>query len=129
MGRMVNRLTAVTVTKLNTAGLYFDGDGLLLKVVQGRDALTKSWVFRYRFDGKRRDMGLGPVRTISLVEARERARQIRQQLIQNIDPLSARDVDRAKRQRDNAAHAFRSQVLLTQFFSQAATLLNAPLVV
>ena len=103
MGRMVNRLTAVTVTKLNTPGLYFDGDGLLLKVVQGRDALTKSWVFRYRFDGKRRDMGLGPVRTFSLVEARERARQIRQQLMQNIDPLSARDADRAKRQRDNAA--------------------------
>lgn len=52
MGRMVNRLTAVTVTKLNTPGLYFDGDGLLLKVVQGRrEALTKSWVFRYRFDG------------------------------------------------------------------------------
>lgn len=54
-----NRLAAVTATKLNTPGLYFDGDGLLLKVVQGRDALTKSWVFRYRFDGKRRDMGLG----------------------------------------------------------------------
>jgi len=48
-------------------------------------------------------MGLGPVRTFSLVEARERARQIRQQLMQNIDPLSARDADRAKRQRDNAA--------------------------
>lgn len=103
MGRMVNRLTAVTVTKLNAPGLYFDGDGLLLKVVQGREALTKSWVFRYRFDGKRRDMGLGPLRTFTLVEARERARQIRQQLTQNIDPLSARDADRAKRQRENTA--------------------------
>ncbi|MGN6517079.1 MAG: Arm DNA-binding domain-containing protein, partial [Rhizomicrobium sp.] len=103
MARMVNRLTAVTVTKLNTPGLYFDGDGLLLKVMQGRDALTKSWVFRYRFDGKRRDMGLGPLRTFSLMEARERARQLRQQLAQNVDPLSARDGDRAKRQRESAA--------------------------
>lgn len=60
MGRMVNRLTAVTVTKLNTAGLYFDGDGLLLKVVQGRDALTKSWVFCYRFEGKRSRHGPRP---------------------------------------------------------------------
>ena len=48
-------------------------------------------------------MGLGPLRTFSLVEARERARQIRQQLAQNVDPLSARDADRAKRQRDSAA--------------------------
>lgn len=103
MARMVNRLTAVTVTKLNTPGLYFDGDGLLLKVVQGRDALIKFWVFRYRFDGKRRDMGLGSLRTFSLVEARERARQLRQQLAQNVDPLSARDGDRAKRQRESAA--------------------------
>ena len=103
MARMVNRLTAVTVTKLNAPGLYFDGDGLLLKVMQGRDALTKSWVFRYRFDGKRRDMGLGPLRTFSLVEARERARQLRQQLAQNVDPLSARDNDRTKRQRESAA--------------------------
>lgn len=103
MARMVNRLTAVTVTKLNTPGLYFDGDGLLLKVVQGRDALIKFWVFRYRFDGKRRDMGLGPLRTFSLVEARERARQLRQQLAQNVDPLSARDNDRTKRQRESAA--------------------------
>ena len=102
MARMVNRLTAVTVTKLNTPGLYFDGDGLLLKVVQGRDALIKFWVFRYRFDGKRRDMGLGPLRTFSLAEARERARQLRQQLAQNVDPLSARDADRAKRQRESA---------------------------
>src|ERR1700748_288948 len=77
MARMINRLTAVTVTKLNTPGLYFDGDGLLLKVVQGRDAPTKSWVFRYRVNGKRRDMGLGPLRTFSLIEARERARQLR----------------------------------------------------
>jgi integrase len=100
---MVNRLTAVTVTKLNTPGLYFDGDGLLLKVMQGRGALTKSWVFRYRFDGKRRDMGLGPLRTFSLLEARERARQLRQQLAQNVDPLSARDADHAKRQRESAA--------------------------
>lgn len=46
MARMVNRLTAVTVTKLNTPGLYFGGDGLLLKVAQGRNALTKSWVLR-----------------------------------------------------------------------------------
>ena len=103
MARMVNRLTAVTVTKLNTPALYFDGDGLLLKVVQGRDALIKFWVFRYRFDGKRRDMGLGSLRTFSLVEARERARQLRQQLAQNVDPLSARDGDRAKRQRESAA--------------------------
>jgi integrase len=102
MGRMVNRLTAVTVTKLNAPGFYFDGDGLLLKIAQGRLGPTKSWVFRYRFNGKRRDMGLGPLRTFTLAEAREQARLLRQQVMRNIDPLSARDSERAQRQREKA---------------------------
>jgi hypothetical protein len=51
----------MTVTKLNAPGLYFDGDGLLLQVVEGANGLTKSWILRYRHDGKRRDMGLGPL--------------------------------------------------------------------
>jgi hypothetical protein len=59
-------------------------------------------VCRYRLDGNRRDTRLAFAH-LPLIEARERARQLRQQLVRNVDPLSARDADRAKGQRENAA--------------------------
>jgi integrase len=40
-------------------------------------------------------MGLGPLHTFSLAEARERARKARQQLADGIDPLRAREAQRA----------------------------------
>jgi integrase len=63
---------------------------------------AKSWIFRYAFDGRERSMGLGPLHTIGLAEARERARQHRQELLDGIDPLGARD---AKRHRQILAKA------------------------
>jgi integrase len=51
---------------------------------------VKSWLYRYEFRGRERGMGLGPYHTISLPEARERARAARQLLLDGIDPLDAR---------------------------------------
>ena len=56
MTRRVNRLSAVTVGKAKSAGMYADGGGLYLQVSSSG---SKSWVFRFRFEGRRRDMGLG----------------------------------------------------------------------
>ena len=51
---------------------------------------SKSWVFRYQFKGKRRDMGLGGYPFISL-----KARQLRDlqkvRVNEGIDPLKERD--------------------------------------
>jgi integrase len=56
--------------------------------------LRASWVFRYETSagGKRvgKHMGLGPLATFSLAEARERARKQRQMLAEGIDPLQAK---------------------------------------
>ena len=60
-----------------------DGGGLYLQVAQGG---TKPWLLRYMRDGMARQMGLGSVTAFSLKEARERARQFRQQLADDIDP-------------------------------------------
>jgi integrase len=74
--RLTNRLT---VRECDTAELkpvaYFkhDGDGLLLRV---DPAGAKSWILRYRFAGKRHDMGLGAYRDVSLKVARERAHKM-----------------------------------------------------
>jgi hypothetical protein len=73
-----NRLTARTVETKRKRGHYADGGGLVLQVSKWG---TKSWIFRYQHGGRERHMGLGPVHTLALVEARERARECRKLLL------------------------------------------------
>lgn len=75
-------------------GRYSDGHGLYLQV---KSPTNCSWLYRYERDGRERWMGLGPLHTFSLADARERARAVRQQLHNNVDPLEARKTERAQR--------------------------------
>jgi integrase len=62
-------------------------------------------VFRYELDGQRNDLGLGSVDTLNLVEAREKARLLRQQLVDGIDPFTARRQAKKERLAKLAAEA------------------------
>src|SRR5258708_982209 len=66
--------------------LYSDEKNLYLQITP---AGIKSWLLWYTSPStkKRRQMGLGPLHTVSLDEAREKARECRQQLLAGIDPL------------------------------------------
>jgi integrase len=64
-----------------------DGGNLYLQVSRDSDRIYRSWTFKYELAGKRREMGLGPTHTISLAEARDKARTLRQKLLDGIDPL------------------------------------------
>jgi integrase len=86
MARAIARLTAVEVRKA-PKGMHADGGGLWLHVNQ---AGARSWIFRFMLRGRAREMGLGPVHTIGLAEARKLAQQCRQQLLEGIDPIEAR---------------------------------------
>jgi integrase len=87
-GRRLKRLSAVEVSKRTETGLYADGGGLYLQV-SGDEA--RSWIFRFMLNGRARSMGLGPTHTISLGEAREKARECRKLLLDGIDPIEARN--------------------------------------
>jgi integrase len=78
------------------ARVLADGGNLYLQCTLADDGVTvrRSWVFRFEVNGKRREMGLGPLHTIGLAEARDRARALRVQLVDNIDPLAQREADR-----------------------------------
>ena len=81
-----NKLSARKVAQLASLkkiGYVGDGQGLWLKD-------GSSWVFRYMLNGKARRMGLGPIHTVSLQEARIRARQARQVLLEGKDPLTVK---------------------------------------
>ncbi len=88
------RLTAKRIERAcNKPGRYGDGHGLYLQVV---NANNRSWLLRYERGGRERWLGLGPLHTIDLKEARERARKARQQLLDGVDPLDARIKQRAE---------------------------------
>ena len=90
----VNRLTALQVQKLSKPGYHADGAGLHLCV---KATGGKSWIFRYRFGGKEREMGLGPLHTVSLAEAREKALAQRKMLLEGVDPLAAKQASEVQR--------------------------------
>ena len=49
MARLIEKLTALSVKKINKAGDYSDGAGLWLRVSH---AGAKSWMFRFSFEKK-----------------------------------------------------------------------------
>ena len=72
-------------------GRYGDGHGLYLVV---HNANNKSYVFRYERDGRERWMGLGPIHTVDLKQARSKAREARLLLLEGVDPLDHRKAQR-----------------------------------
>src|SRR5258705_9139537 len=99
---------------LKTPGRYFDEHGLYLQVVSPTNA---SWVLRYERDGRARMMGLGPVRIISLKQARERARMQQIKLLDGIDPLEAKKAAKAARALE-AAKAMTFESAARKYFEQ-----------
>jgi integrase len=92
MARSGNKLSAVAISKLKKRGVYGDGHGLYLQVSEGG---TKAWLFRFMQNGRARKMGLGPLHTVSLAEARDDALACRKQLREGIDPIEARKAKKA----------------------------------
>ena len=92
MVRAVAKLSPAQVRHASKPGHYGDGAGLWLLVGPGGG---KSWIYRYMINGRARAMGLGPVHTIGLAEARERARAARRLCLDKIDPLEQRAAARA----------------------------------
>ena len=94
------RLVPVDLGRLKEPGLHPDGKGLYLKVTPTG---SKSWVFRFQLEGRRRKMGLGPYPDISLAEARKQAEECRRALHDGRDPLEARNEGKAaQRQAEEA---------------------------
>ena len=64
------KLTNADLKKLiKKTGRHADGAGLYFRVLGECKAY---WAFRYRLDGKTREMSLGPYPEVTLVEARDR---------------------------------------------------------
>lgn len=83
MPATINRLSAKHVKDASTPGRVADGGGLYLQVgpAREREGVTtpgpKSWLFIYRWAGKRPEIGLGAFPQVTLADARRRAEEAR----------------------------------------------------
>ncbi|MBN9463691.1 MAG: integrase arm-type DNA-binding domain-containing protein [Burkholderiales bacterium] len=112
MPKKAKELSALAVARLKAEGRYAVGgaDGLHLRIA----GASRAWVLRVAVgtrtnsDGKsvvhRRDVGLGSYPEVSLAEAREKARGLRKQVRNGIDPIEERRATKA-RERIEAAKA------------------------
>jgi hypothetical protein len=64
-----------------------NGGGLYLLVTP---AGSKSWRWKYRFDGKEKKMTFGPYPEVSLASARDKHFEARQLLAEGTDPMAER---------------------------------------
>lgn len=85
--RALHRLTAITV-KSCPPGKHADGGGLWL---HKREDGGAQWFLRVTVHGKRREMGLGSLQSISLKEAREAAEKWRAVVREGKDPIKERE--------------------------------------
>ena len=99
MAHKLNKLSARTVATASKHGLYADGGGLYLRVTHSG---TKNWVFRFMLNGRPRWMGVGPLHTIRLAEARNRAAGFRLQRHDGVDPIEKRRAERLQGRLDAA---------------------------
>ncbi len=105
----MGKLTAVAVkAALANPGTYHDGDGLFLKVGKTGSA---SCMLRLQQDGKRRDIGVGSAKLVTLAEAREKANELRKAVkVEKRDVLTER--------KDEAAAKVTFREAATQYHSE-----------
>lgn len=93
-------LTPDAIKKLNQKGRYADSDGLYLQVATGG---TKTWIYRYQIQGRRREYGIGSLAKFTLSQARNERNKLRLKVKAGIDPLAEKQeniaaADRAKKE-------------------------------
>jgi integrase len=85
------KLTALQCARAKARGMLGDGGGLYLQISKSG---SKSWIARYKRDGKSHHLGLGPLSLVSLSEARQKAIEARRLLLEGKDPIKARRASR-----------------------------------
>ena len=117
MPKIAKTLSAQQVKAIKTVGNHGVGgvSGLYLQLRESGQShldFVRSWVLRYSFAGKRRNLGLGPYSGVGLAEAREAAREALALVRKGIDPLVVKQRHR---------HTLVSDLISTKTFQECAS--------
>src|SRR5262245_56430660 len=90
------KLTAKFCATVHEEGEYLDYGGPVpgLMFIVGPGGNSKSWLLRYRFRGKRREMGLGSYPEVTLANARDDGGDARKLRDRDIDQIERRKAER-----------------------------------
>jgi integrase len=89
MPKKVPELAPIAIKNLTRKGLHAVG-GVSGLQIQINDNGAKSWILRTTIGQKRRDIGLGGYPDVTLSQAREKAREMKDLIRQGVDPVQAR---------------------------------------
>lgn len=100
MPRIAKELSAIEVKRLTDPGWHAVGGvaGLVLQVgkpSQDGGTIPRSWLFRFRFGGKREVMGVGSYPQVSLAQAREQAKKHSLDVKNGINPLAKKKTEKS----------------------------------
>lgn len=115
MARPLHKLSSTTIKGL-PEGKHSDGGGLWLHKRADGGA---QWFLRCTVHGRRREMGLGPLNSVKLAEARQEAEKWRAIVRQGKDPIKERE--RLKREAEQNLHIL-YDIALDAFESRKAEL-------
>ena len=89
MPKIAKEMSALEVGRLKEPGYHFVGavTGLILQVSANGG---RSWLLRAKVGVRRREIGLGSYPSLSLADARARARAIREKIFSGVDPVEER---------------------------------------
>ena len=88
-------LTDTKIRSLSKKGMHADGDRLYLQVSSHRG---KSWIFRWKIEGKTRYSGLGSYPAVTLKAARAAAVKCNQLLAEGLDPIEEKKQAKAEKE-------------------------------
>lgn len=103
MAKATNKLSARTVLSISDPGRHSDGGGLYLQV---SPTGAKSWLFMFKRDGKRSELGFGSARDVSLADARQKASEARKLIDAGKNPLDERRAAEAARKAQTTKPTF-----------------------
>ncbi|MDR1510457.1 MAG: tyrosine-type recombinase/integrase [Synergistaceae bacterium] len=95
-----------------------DGDGLLLLV---KESGAKSWVLRYRMDGKEKRAGLGKYPAVGLAKARELRDTFKRELAFGGNPQKRKKEERQEAARIKASQAATFKKLANEWYKRQKT--------
>lgn len=95
MPKKAKELSAIEVKRLQKLGMNPVGgvSGLCLRINEGEG---RSWILRTMIGVRRRDIGLGGFPSVTLAEAREKARLLKAEIAAGSDPVKERKQRRAE---------------------------------
>lgn len=91
MPRVAKELSALEVRRITAPGWHAVGTVAGLGLSVSSTGAGRSWVLRVTVGSKRREIGLGAFPEVTLAKAHEKARAVREQITQGVDPVQQRE--------------------------------------